>query len=159
MPKVIVNSTPLIALSKVGRLDILRQMYGRVTVPGAVFQEVTVKNDTVRKEILDSEWIDIEAVPDLKDRKMYSAKLHAGEVEVMILAQKMTDHLVVIDDRAARKTAEFLGLKLTGTLGVLLKAKANGLIPKVMPIIECMEAHEIFLSQNLQDKIRKLCGE
>lgn len=124
MRKVIVNSTPLIALSKVGRLELLKQMYGEIYIPDAVFREVTMKNDSVREEIMKSIWIHIETVKNNRDRRMYSAKLHAGEVEVMILAQESdTDSLVVIDDYAARKTAEFLGLNLTGTVGMLIKAK------------------------------------
>ena len=55
---------------------------------------------------------------------MYKAKLYAGEVEVMILAQELgEDVLTVIDDNAARKTARYLGIKVTGTVGVLTKAK------------------------------------
>lgn len=55
---------------------------------------------------------------------MYQAKLHAGEVEVMILAQEEPPaNLVILDDNAAKKTAKYLGLKVTGTLGVLIKAK------------------------------------
>ena len=63
---------------------------------------------------------------------MYQAKLHAGEVEVMILAQETPKaDLVVLDDNAAKKTAKFLGLKVTGTLGVILKAKKQGFIERV----------------------------
>ena len=51
MRKVIVNSTPLIALCKVNQLDMLRQIYGEITIPKAVFEEVTQKNDLVRKEV------------------------------------------------------------------------------------------------------------
>ena len=159
MLKVIVNSTPIIAFSKIGKLDLLRQMYVEVTIPRAVFREVTAKNDSAGRNIVKNRWINIEAVANIGDQRMYSAKLHAGEVEVMILAQRTEDHLVVIDDRAARKTAEFLGLNLTGTVGILIKAKQRGFIPKVMPLVASMEASEIFLSEGLKQQIRKLCGE
>ena len=62
---------------------------------------------------------------------MYKAKLHAGEVDVMILAQADPKaDLVIIDDNAA-KTAKYLGLTVTGTLGVLIKAKQSGIISSV----------------------------
>lgn len=78
----------------------------------------------------------------------------------MILAQEHTgDHLVIIDDYAARKTAEFLGLTLTGTIGVLIKAKQRGLIHAVMPYVHKMEKHGIYFSDALKDQIKKLVEE
>lgn len=101
-----------------------------------------------------------ESVKDLRSKRMYEAKLHAGEVEVMILAQEhIGEHLVIIDDYAARKTAEFLKLNLTGTMGVLIKAKERGLIDSVMPIVEEMESQRIYFSHALKEKIRRLANE
>ena len=160
MRKVIVNSTPLIALCKVNQLDLLRRLYGEITVPKAVFEEVTKKNDLVRKEVTVASWIHIEAVQDTKAKRMYRAKLHDGEVEVMILAQEYEgEHLVVIDDNAARKTAQFLGLTLTGTLGVLMKAKELGYIDSVMPIVGRMEENEIYFSDSLKARVKRLSRE
>lgn len=160
MRKVIVNSTPLIALSKVDRLDVLHDMYGEVSVPRAVFGEVTVKNDVVRKKVESSDWIHVETIQSESNKQMYKAKLHDGEVEVMILAQECgEEHLVIIDDEQARKTAEYLGLHLTGTLGVLIKAKRNGLLDSVMPVIKNMEAHGIYFSDELKDRVRRLADE
>lgn len=160
MRKVIVNSTPLIALSKTGRLDLLRDMYREIYVPKAVFEEVTAKNDVVKSKVERSGWIHVEKVQNNSDRRMYRAKLHDGEVEVMMLARECgEDHLVVIDDEQARKTAEYLGLNLTGTLGVLIKAKRNGLIDSVMSAVRDMEAHGIYFSISLKERVRRLSGE
>ena len=91
---------------------------------------------------------------------MYRAKLHDGEVEVMLLAQEYEgDHLVVIDDGPARKTAEFLGLTLTGTIGVLIKAKANGYIEAVMPVVNEMEHKGIYFSEKLKEQIKRISKE
>ena len=90
---------------------------------------------------------------------MYKAKLHDGEVEVMMLAQEIKADVVIIDDYAARKTAEYLGLPLTGTLGVLIKAKRNGFIQKVMPIIDKLTMNGICLSEDLKQQVRNLVGE
>ena len=97
MRKVIINSTPIIALCKVDRLEILHKLYGEVTIPQAVFREVTEKNDVVRQRISSCQWIHVESVKDTSSRKMYKAKLHDGEVEVMILAQECEgEHLELI---------------------------------------------------------------
>lgn len=160
MRKVIVNSTPLIALSKANQLELLHQIYGEITIPQAVFNEVTQKNDLVKNEVASASWIHIETVRDMKAKRMYRAKLHNGEVEVMILAQEYDgEHLVIIDDNAARKTAQFLGLTLTGTMGVLIKAKELGYIDSVMPIVSRMEEREIYFSETLKARVKRLSNE
>lgn len=160
MRKVIVNSTPIIALCKAGLLPLLRELYGEVTIPQAVRDEVTRKNDAVRRLLLENPWIHTERVKNDAARRMYKAKLHDGEVEVMMLAQEHgTDHLVIIDDNAARKTAEYLGLRLTGTVGVLIRAKQLGFVDSVMPTVDKMEANGIYLSEGLKRRVRRLAGE
>ncbi len=160
MPKVIVNSTPIIALAKIHHLDLLHEMYGDITIPEAVYREVTEKNDEVREQITARGWIHVEAVKHTENRAMYKAKLHDGEVEVMILAQEYgSDHKVIIDDDSARKTAIYLGLNLTGTLGVLIKAKQCGFIQNVMTVVAEMEAHKIYFSERLKNMIRNVSGE
>ena len=160
MRKVIVNSTPLIALCRVQLLDLLHAMYGEITIPEAVFAEVTAKNDEVRRQIQGAAWIRVEAVQDTASRKMYSAKLHAGEVEVMMLAQQSGgEHLVVIDDAAARRTALFLGLTLTGTIGVLIKAREKGLVDSVQAVMTRMEEKGIYFSRELKERVKRLAKE
>ncbi len=160
MRKVIVNSTPLIALCKTDCLYILKELYGEIYIPEAVFHEVSAKNDSIREQIIDNSWIHIEPVADLSSKRMYRAKLHDGEIEVMILAQEWAEeHLVIIDDYAARKTAEFLDLTLTGTIGVLIKAKQRGLIHAVMPIISKMEKCGLYFSEQLKAQVRRLVNE
>lgn len=160
MRKVIVNSTPIIALCKAGVLQLLHELYGEVTIPRAVFDEVTRKNDVVKKAVLENPWIHIERVRDSSARRMYKTKLHDGEVEVMMLAQEHgPDHLVVIDDNAPCKTAEYLGLRLTGTVGVLIRAKQLGLVDSVMAIVRKMESSGIFLSEELKEMVRRIAEE
>lgn len=160
MRKVIVNSTPLIALCKVNQLELLRELYTEITIPEAVFQEVTAKNDSVKRKILENgAWIHVQSVSDTIDRRMYKAKLHDGEVEVMILAQEIKADLVITDDNAARKTAIYLSLPLTGTVGVLLRAKAEGLVPKVMPIVDSMEQNGLYYGSVLKEWVRSQAKE
>ena len=111
MRKVVVNSTPLIILCKIGRLDILQKLYHEIFIPTAVYREVTVVEDSACIQIKNAlEWVHVESIREYTDKKMYKAKLHDGEVEVMILAQEQKADLVIIDDNAAKKTAKYLGL-------------------------------------------------
>lgn len=160
MRRVIVNSTPLIVLCKIGRLDILQRLYGGIVIPQAVYYEVTAKEDSVCRQISEEDWIHVECISDQSDKKMYKAKLHDGEVEVMILAQETPGaDLVIIDDNAAKKTAKYLGLTVTGTMGVLLKAKKAGVIEKVAPVIAEMKQRGFYISRKLEQMVLEQADE
>ena len=160
MRKVIVNSTPLIALSKANQLELLHRIYGEITIPQAVFNEVTQKNDLVKNEVASASWIHIETVRDMKAKRMYRAKLHDGEVEVMILAQEDPKaDLVILDDNAAKKTAKFLGLTVTGTLGVILKAKKLGFIQNVSDLLDKLLDNGFYVSPEIQNLVKAEAGE
>lgn len=161
MRKVIVNSTPLIVLCNIGELDILRSMYGEITIPKAVYDEVTVKEDLACSILKDShDWIHIEELPDKSKKRMYKARLHEGEVEVMILAQECDDDaLVIIDDDAAKKTARFLDITAIGTLGVLIKAKQRGIISEIKPVLDRLQKKGFYISEKLYKDILFIAGE
>lgn len=161
MHRVVVNSTPIIVLSNLGLLELLHKLYKKIYIPQAVFNEVTSKDDSASYDIKNKpDWIHVCKIEDESDKKMYQAKLHAGEVEVMILAQKepLAD-LVIIDDNSAKKTAKYLGLKVTGTLGVILKAKKLKYIDNVSDIMEQMVNSGFYISQEVKNIVKKEAGE
>lgn len=160
MPKVIVNSTPLIVLCGIGKLELLRELYQEILIPAAVYREVTAVKDSACMQIIaQSSWIHVEEIQNEIERKMYRAKLHAGEVEVMILAQEQKADLVILDDNAAKKTAKYLGLTVTGSLGVLLKAKRVGLIERVGPMLSEMKKNGFYLNAKLEAMVLRYAGE
>ncbi|MDE5801645.1 MAG: DUF3368 domain-containing protein [Lachnospiraceae bacterium] len=157
MRKVIVNTTPLIALSHVGQLTLLQKLYGEIMIPRAVYQELSAKEDSICKKQVDSslDWIRVENIENQMAKAMYKTQLHEGEVEVMILAKEKSADVVIIDDANAKKHAKYLGLPVTGTLGVLIKAKKQGYIKELKPIIQEMVDKSIYISEGLI----KLCLE
>lgn len=158
MDKVIVNSTPVIGLANIGRLDVLRQMYGTITIPQAVFDEI--KSPSVQRQVnANRDWICVEQINDASQKQMYRAKLHAGEVEVMILAQEKKADLVILDDNAAKKTAKFLGLRVIGTLGILVLAKKRGYIKEVSPVLDALKRDGFFVSDDLCDLVLRQADE
>ena len=161
MLRVIVNSTPLIALCNISRLDLLQKVYGRIVIPQAVFDEVTEKDDSACRQIKQRpDWIEVKQISDNSQKQMYRAKLHDGEVEVMILAQELpTADLLIIDDNAAKKTAKFLGLHVTGTLGVLLKAKRMGLVEEIAPLIEDLCKNGFYVDETVKAMALKQASE
>lgn len=162
MRKVVVNSTPLMVLGNIGKLYILRELYGKIYIAEAVFNEVTAKNDAASAAVLSSsDWIQVLKIDNPKDYAMYRAKLHAGEVETMILAQQnsVNADLVILDDKAARNTAKYLGLNVTGTMGVLVKAKQKNIISEVRPILDDIVRKGFYISDKIIQSVLKAAGE
>lgn len=160
MRKVIVNSTPLIILGNIDRLDILQKIYGEIIIPRAVFEEVTSKNDDAKLKLSQNlSWIKICEVKDKSNRKIYQSKLHDGEVEVMMLANEISADLLIIDDNAAKKTAKFLGFNVTGTLGVLLKAKTQKIIGEIKTILKEMLNRGFYISPKVLEIVLKTANE
>ncbi len=157
MRKVVVNTTPLIALSHVGQLDLLRRLYGEIIIPEAVYREVSVKKESICKKAVDGslDWIRIDKIKNELAKSMYKTQLHDGEVEVMILSKEISADVVIIDDANAKKHAKYLGLPVTGTLGILIKAKQKGYVEELKPILEHMVQNGIYISK----KVLKICLE
>ena len=160
MHKVMSNSTQLIILGNIDKLFILKELYKEMIIPKAVFNEFTVKEDKAKQQIIQNlDWIKVLKVQNTENRRMYQSKLHDGEVEVMILAQEISADLLIIDDNAAKKTAKFLGLTVTGTLGVLLKAKSQGIISIVKEILDEMLNQGFYISDNIIKLVLKSANE
>lgn len=157
MRKVLANMTPLIALANIDRLELLHNLYGTIIVPQTVMDEII--REPARQRVQNSSWIRVEAIQDLSQRDYFRARLHAGEVDVMILAREQKADLVIMDDDAAKKTAKFLGLKVTGTLGVLLKAKREGYLEKVEPVINELIRDGLFISDTIKEYVMTEAGE
>lgn len=161
MRRVIVNSTPIILLSNINQLELLKQLYETITIPQAVYDEVTAKPDSACQNLKNHfDWIKVEKIRNPIQKKMYEAKLHDGEVEVMILAQEEPKaDLVILDDNSAKKTAKFLELSVTGTLGILVKAKQLNYIEKVKPLMDALIANGFFVTQNVYSMVLEQTGE
>jgi len=158
--QVVVNTTPIIALALIGKLGLLQHLYGEVAVPAAVYDEVLAggARGTGRAELQEAVWLRVMSLQDAR-RADLLADLDRGEAEVIALAQEIDADLVIIGERLARRHARRLGLTLTGTLGVLLKAKERGLIPRIAPLVEHFRQGDIHLSDAVITETLRLAGE
>lgn len=157
MRKVIVNTTPLIALAGIGHLDLLHKLYSEITIPKAVYLEII--SEPARSLVSASKWIKVETVSGTVLKSAFSSRLHAGEIEMIMLAQEVDADLLIMDDNAAKKTAKYLGLTVTGTMGVLLRAKREGLIQEVKPLLEGLINDGLYVSPTVQDYVLEQAGE
>lgn len=160
---IVANSTPLIELSKIGRLVLLRDVYGKILIPKEVETEVVIEGagQPGAAEVQSATWIEVRAVT----HNGRVTDLHAntplgkGECGVIVLAEEIGVQRVIIDDRAARQVAQARGLPLIGTGGVLVVAKALGLIPTVKDILDDLRAHGTRISFRLYQQILTAAGE
>ena len=82
-----------------------------------------------------------------------------GEIAAMSLALECPDHIVLLDDALARKTAKAAGLKVWGTLRILLEAKSQGLVPSIEPFLKRLEDSGMWISVQVRQRILALAGE
>jgi predicted nucleic acid-binding protein len=157
---VVVNTTPIIALSLIGELDLLRLLYGQALAPPSVEAEVLAggRDGIGRSELQEASWLRIVSLQD-PNRADLLADLDRGEAEVIALAQELSADLVIIDERLARRHARRLGLNLTGTLGVLLKAKQLGHVESVASLIYRLRQDGIRLSDAVVAEVLALADE
>jgi predicted nucleic acid-binding protein len=158
---VVSNSSPIINLAHVGQLDLLREMYGRLVIPGAVFEIiVSGRGKTGVDEVLGAEWI---KTLFLTDRTLYRTlmdQLDSGEAETIALGRELNADLLLLDERLARTEAAKLGLKFTGILGILVEAKSQHILDSVKPVVDDLIARAGFwLRDDLYRKVLESVGE
>jgi predicted nucleic acid-binding protein len=138
MPKTIVSDTScLIVLTNIGELDLLQKFYGQVITTAEVAREFG--------EML-PEWIEIKAPTDKYRQRILELQIDKGEASAIALALEISDSLIILDDQKARKVAEKLGLEITGTIGVIIKAKLRGIIPSIKPFLSKIRRTDFRLS-------------
>lgn len=126
--KVISNSTALVHLSATGRLNLLRELFGEIHIPEEVYREVVILGvgKPGAAEVQAADWIRTHAITNRLALAMLSATLGIGEAACIVLAVEKGADLVILDDRQARLQAQAQGLRITGTIGILLMAAKQG---------------------------------
>ena len=153
---VIANTTPIIALLGIGKINILKALYNEIIIPHAVSEEILIKNENI---LDDYNWIRVHNVTNLAAKEVFSSALHIGEIEVILLSKEMRANLVIIDDNIARRHAKYLGLTVTGTIGIILRAKREGIIHEVKPVINKLIENGFYISNTICEEVLNYAGE
>ena len=156
----VVNASPLILLSKVGKLGLIDALASEVAIPAAVLDELedSPADDPahqVPQAIASARIVPAENVDPLVERW----DLGAGESAVLTFALRNRSFEAVLDDRAARNCAAALGVSTRGTLGILLLAKREGALAAVAPIIAALRDAGMYLDASLERSVLELAGE
>ena len=159
MLKVVSNTTPIISLLKLSQLDILKKLYSEISIPFAVFQEIEAgKNKVYYQDLSKIDWINIVNIQD-KQALKYFLDLDDGESEAIILATEKGADLIIIDEKLGRFHAKHADLKVTGTIGILIKAKNQGIISELKPLLYELTEKDVWISEKLIGEILKQVGE
>ena len=139
---VIADTTPLITLMKLKRLDLLEKLFGSVTIPSAVYEELISNTKyPVEKQMIDRAlFLERLEVSDRQSIKILRevVGLDAGESEAIALAEEKSADLLIIDERKGRRVAKQMELKIIGTIGILIQAFDCKILSK-MEILSCIE--------------------
>ena len=158
---VVCDSTILIGLAKIGKLDLLRDIFSKVYIPEEVFKEVSErgKDKPGAKLIKETVWIEKKFVNDRTQVNFLTASLDKGEAEVLALAKELNANLILIDEQKARKSAVIAGFDVVGLVGLLIVAKNQGLIKEIKPYIEDLKMKKFRISDKLVIEALSKSGE
>ncbi len=159
MPKVISNTTPVLSLLRINKLSLLKDLYGKVMIPDAVYREIEKGKDKEYYEDLRLlPWIEIlglkkpDSIASLTD-------IDEGEAEVLMLAKEQNADLLLMDEKIGRNMARNLKFRFTGTIGILLKAKEKGLINSVTELLNELIEKGVWMSAKLIAKTKHIAEE
>ncbi|MEI6702293.1 MAG: DUF3368 domain-containing protein [Deltaproteobacteria bacterium] len=160
MPPVISNSSPIIHLAKIGHLDLLHRFFGSILVPQMVWKECTSPGRK-RPEIdtiLAAEWIKVVRIND-RIVTLLRHEIDHGEAEAIALALEKKASLLLLDDADAREKARLYRLPITGTVGLLLRARREGIITSLAGTLQMLETNGFRLHIMIKEKLLKEAGE
>jgi len=151
MHKIVISDTStLILFNKIEAFEILHKVYGELLTTPEIAKEFG--------DIL-PEWITIKSASDKKYQDFLYTQLDYGEASAIALATEYDDVLLLLDDLKARKLATKLNFKITGTLGIIHKAKQMAIIDKVKPLIDKLLMTDFRIAENIIDEILRLNNE
>lgn len=145
---VVADSTCLIGLERIGRLDILPELFEPIFIPDEVAKEFGVSLS----------WLKVETPLNFTLVNALKLSVDDGEAEAIALALDKNCK-IILDDKQARSVAKKLGLEIVGTVGMFIKAKQNGLIDSLKALLDDLENNGFRMSGNLKAEALKIAGE
>jgi predicted nucleic acid-binding protein len=147
---IIADASCLILLDKIGKLQLLRKLFGTITITPEVASEFGSQLPF---------WI--KTLPTLdKTLQLYIEKfVDKGDARAITLAKEFRNSLLIIDDLKGRIFAQKTGIAITGTLGIIVEAKFAGIITSIKPLLLKIKKTNFRISKELEDQILKIAGE
>lgn len=157
---VVSDSSALITLASAGELDLLRALFGEVLIPERVWDEVVQGDRAGTEAVISAEWIRTVPVPDTAFLMALNADVDPGEAEAIALALAVQADILLLDERQARNLAISMGFPVVGVVGVLLRAKQQGFLQLLRPVLDRMKTASRFrISTKLYESTLRDAGE
>lgn len=162
---VVSNTSPVLNLAIIGELDLLRQQFGKILIPKAVLAELrveeTLPGSAQLRQAIASGWLQVEDIENPSLVELLQRDLDRGEAEAIALALLLDADWILLDERDGRRIAKSLGLKVTGILGVVIRASRLGLVSSLPAVINQLREEAGFriapnlLAQILREEIQE----
>ncbi len=147
---VIADASCFILLDKIDSLSLLQSLFKTVVTSAEIVKEFGKPLPA---------WVEIKVVKDKNFQSALFLQVDAGEASAIALAAENQPALLIIDDLKGRKLAQKLNLNITGTLGLILTAKKEGILPRVTPIFDKIQATNFRIAPSLLNSILREAGE
>lgn len=146
--RVVEDSTCLIALERIGQIKILPALFEPVLIPPAVAQEFGISLP----------WLKVERLSDRALAAALKMMIDDGEAEAIALSQEQKCR-IILDDRQARRVGQDMGLRVIGTVGILILAKKRGILSTVKPVLQNLDDIGFYISAALKAEVLRLVEE
>ena len=157
---VVSDTSPILSLALIERLELLRDLYGSILIPEAVRSEIVATEQSGAREVGQAAWIITRPVEPDVILKLLRREVDQGEAEAIGLAVHLAADVLLIDERKARHLAAYLELGVVGLLDVLQEAKQRQLIASVKPVLDDLIVRARFrLSRKLYQRTLYTAGE
>jgi predicted nucleic acid-binding protein len=163
MSPVVADAGPLIGFARIGRLSLLRKLFGTIIIPPQVLDELKLSSHRPGSkailQAIDSGWIKLKKIKDPEKSRRLHLLVDAGEADAILLALEQDARMLIIDDKKGRRTAKNFGLRLLGTGGVLIAAKKAGYLKDVTSVLNELSEAGYHFSSTLSKRIIELAGD
>ncbi len=143
------NSSCLIALERIQRLRLLSESFNTIYIPPAVQTEIGFSKS----------WFVEKPVQNQSLVTALETQIGAGESEAIALSVEMRNVILILDDKKARRIAQQFSPRVIGTVGILLRAKSNGLIREIKPILDELNQVDFRIKDSLYNHTLELAKE
>jgi hypothetical protein len=157
---VVSNTSPILNLALINRLSLIQEQLNKIIIPKGVLEELRVEENLPGSkkiiDAMDAKWLQVEEVQDSVMLRILKRELDAGEAETIALDLENNAKLVLLDESEARRIAKDLGLRVTGVLGILVRACRQERIPSLRAEMEYLrEKAGFYISDQLFEDLLK----
>jgi len=159
MQSIVSDTTTLIILGKLGRYDLLENIFSKIYIPQEVMKEVNIKSDGVYEEIEQNSLFKTKEISDMALFSLLDGILDKGESEAIVLAKELS-LILLIDEKKGRGIAKNMGLDIIGLLGILILNVKKSLISnrEALVILEEIKGLKFRISQKLEESFLNMIG-